>query len=105
MALVRLDLHHRLVPLDSGQAGDPISHYLRQLIRLAQAEDRDEVPLAGDRIRLGDAVDVGELAAQCRQRGLLGLDQDDRVDHSEWVSPGSSTTTLESVRPSTSDLN
>ena len=48
---------------------------------LAHADDRDEVPLAGDRVGLGDAVDVGELAAERGQRRALGLDEDDRVGH------------------------
>ena len=105
MARVRLERDHRLGPLDAVEAGDLVRHQLRELFGLAQAEDRDEVPFPGHGVGLGDAVDVGELAAERRQRGPLGLDQDDRVDHAECVSPGSSTTTLDCVEDSTSDLN
>ncbi len=77
---------------------------LRELFVLAQAQDGDEVPLTRDRVRLGHAVDVGQLATQRGQGGALGLDEDDRVGHVEWVSPGSSTTTFELVDDSTSDL-
>jgi hypothetical protein len=60
--------------------------------RVPDAQDRDEVPLAGDGVRLGDAFDLGELAAEIGQRLTLGLDQDDGVGHfSSCVSPGSST--------------
>ena len=74
--------------------------------RVAHAQDRDEVPLAGDAVGLGDAFDVGELAPELGDRGALGADQDDGVGHrSVWVSPGSSTST--SLKPAfwTSDLN
>ena len=45
------------------------------------ADERDEVPLAGDRIGLGDAFDVGEVAAERRHGVPVGLDQDDGRDH------------------------
>ena len=61
------------------RAGD----HLGELLVLADAHDGDEVPLARDRVRLGDALDVGERPAQRRQRRALGLDQDDRVGHAE----------------------
>ena len=48
---------------------------------------------------------VGELVAESRERGALGLDQDDRVGHAECVSPGARMTTLELVCDSTSALN
>ena len=57
------------------------------------------------RVGLGHAVDVGERAAQRGQGGGLGLDQDDRVGHSECVSPGASTTHDAPVEFSTSALN
>ena len=76
------------------------------LFGVAHAQDRDEVPLAGDGVGLGDAFDVGELAAELGDRVALGPDQDDGVGHrSVWVSPGLSTST--SLKPAfwTSDLN
>ena len=53
---------------------------------------------------VSDAVDVGQFAAERGQRAPLGLDEDDRVGHALWLSPGASTTTVESVADSTSDL-
>ena len=72
----------------------------------AHPQHRDVVPLARHRPRLGDAVDVGERAAEVRHRLALGLDQDDGVGHrTVCVSPGARMTTLVSVAFSTSDLN
>ena len=51
-----------------------------------------------------NALDPGQLAPERGQRGALGLDENDRVGHVECVSPGSSTTTLDPVADSTSDL-
>ena len=79
---------------------------LRDLLRAAHADDRHEVPLAGDGVGLADAFDVGQLAAEGLDRLALGLDQDDRVGHrSVCVSPGLSTSTSEKPACSTSDLN
>ena len=54
-----LEGDHRLGALDAVErraAGDDVG----ELLVLAHADDRHEVPLARDRVGLGDAVDVGE---------------------------------------------
>ena len=82
-----------------------LGDHVREVVLLAQPQDRREVPLAGDRVGLGDARHVGQLAAEVGQRRALGLDQDDRVRHGDRLSPGASTTTCELVCASTSALN
>ena len=87
---------------------EAVAHHLVQVLRLLDPHDRGEVPLARDRVGLGDAVDVGEVAAERRQRRALGLDEHDRVGHNSecvWVSPGARMTTSAAVDISTSDLN
>ena len=87
-------------------AGKTIYH-LGQLLLLGDPHDRDEVPLAGDGVGLGDPLDVGERAAERGERVALGLDQDDGVGeaHGELRrSPGASTTTSDTPAASTSAL-
>ena len=102
---VGLEGHHRVGPRDSFEAADLPRHDVRQLIRIAQPQDRDEIPFARHRVRLGDALDPGELAAERGERDAIGVDQDDRVGHGVWLWPGSSTTTRDAVADSTSALN
>jgi hypothetical protein len=53
---------------------------------LAGADHRDEVDVAGDRVHLGDARDRGDLLSDIRQRALLGGDEDDGGDQSDFTS-------------------
>src|SRR5262249_30559497 len=99
-----LEGDHRVGAADPDELGDVSRHHLGELLVLTHAEDRDEVPLAGDRVRLGHARDVGQLSAQRGQGRVVGVDQDVGVGHVECVWPGSSTTTSERVEDSTSDL-
>ena len=50
---LRIDLErdHRLRPADAVELRQLAGHHLRQLLVLAQSQHRDEVPLAGDRVR------------------------------------------------------
>ena len=68
----------RLIP---GTRDSRARDRLGDLLRRAHAQDRHEVPLPGHRAGLGDALDVGERAAEVGHRLALGLDQDDRVGH------------------------
>ena len=43
--------------------------------------DADEVPLAGDRVGLADAFDLGQRASEGRHHVSLGFDEHDRVGH------------------------
>ena len=72
---------------------EPLRDHLRELFLARHPHDRDEVPLAGDRVGLGHALDVGERAAQRRHRVALGLDEHDRGGHGVCTPPGSRTTT------------
>ena len=99
-----LEGDHRLRPRDAGQRAHPGGHHLAQVLVARHVHDGDEVPLAGDRVDASDAVDVGQLLAERRHGGTLGLDEDDRVGHVLCVSPGSRITTWESVELSTSVL-
>src|SRR4051794_5665228 len=100
-----LEGHHRLRPADAGQlhelAGDDVGEHLVA----RHADDRDEVPLARHRIGLGDAVEVGELAAERLEGVALGLDEHDGGGHIVWVSPGSRIATSPAPAFCTSDLN
>src|SRR3954453_10926520 len=101
-----LERDHRLRAPDPPDLREAVRDDLRDLLGVADPQDRDEVVLAGDAVGLRDTLDVGELAAQRGQRGARGADQDDGVGHrSVCVSPGSSTTT--SLKPAfwTSCLN
>ena len=70
----------------------------------ADVHDRDEVPLPGHRVGLAHAFDVGQRAAERRDRAALGLDEHDRVRHALNVSPGWRICTFADVCDSTSDL-
>ncbi len=78
---VRLERDHRVRPSHALELGEPTGHELGELLMLAHADDRDEVPLARDRVGLGHSLEIGELPAERGQRGPLRLDQDDRVYH------------------------
>ena len=80
---------------------------LRDLLRVAHPQDRHEVPLAGDGVGLGDALDVGELAAE-RRRSPRARPRSGRRRGSfaaVCVSPGLSTSTSEKPAFWTSCLN
>src|SRR3954463_13810936 len=101
-----LERDHRLRALDPLDLGEAVRDHLRDLLGVADAQDRDEVVLAGDAVGLGDPLDVGQLAAEGLERGPRGADQDDGVGHrSVCVSPGSSTSTSEKPASWTSFLN
>src|SRR4051794_37053554 len=105
--VLREDLEgdHRVRALDPVDLRQPASDQRSQLIGLAHADDRHEVPLPRHRVGLGHALEVGELAAERRHRRPLGFYEDDRVGHRiVWVSPGWRITT--SLKPAfwTSDL-
>src|SRR4051812_36239769 len=102
---VRLERDHGLRAHDPVDLRDARRDDVGEVLVPAYVHDRDEVPLAGDRVRLAHALDVGEHAAERRHRVALGLDQDDRVGHGEKLSPGFRTWTLADVSLSTSDLN
>ena len=81
-------------------------HDVAQVLVARDADEGDEVPLARDRVDLTDAVELGQLRRRASPSPVaLGLDQDDRVGHVACASPGSRTTTCESVALSTSALN
>src|SRR5204863_7757502 len=91
---VRLERDHGLRAHDPVDLRDARGDDVGEVLVPAYVHDRDEVPLAGDRVRLAHALDVGEHAAERRHRVALGLDQDDRVGHGEKLSPGFRTWTL-----------
>ena len=89
---IHLEGDHRLRPTHPGELRDLAGDDLRELILLTQPQDRDEIPLAGHRVRLGDALDVrpaprrawpgrcarpgsGRSRGSCRVR-LPGLEHD-----------------------------
>src|SRR3954470_19404802 len=78
---VGLEGHERQCFLDSWESCQPLGYHRGQLLVLGHAQDGDEVPLAGDGVGLGDALDLGQVAAQPRQEVALGVDEDDRVRH------------------------
>src|SRR4051812_39085882 len=100
-----LEGNHRLRPADARElhelAGDDVGEHLVAW----DTHDRDEVPLAGDGVGLGDAVEVGQTAAERLQGVALGLDEHDRGRHVVCVSPGFRTTTSPAPAFCTSDLN
>ena len=81
------------VRLTPGSLTQPPGDDVGQHLVARHADDGDEVPLAGDRVGLGHAVEVGQRAAERGHRVALGLDEHDRGGHGVCVSPGSSTTT------------
>src|SRR5271154_7210792 len=97
---VDLERDHRRGPRDPFQLTDLARDDLRELVLSLETQHGDEIPLACDRVGLGDAFDVGQLAAERRERGPLGLDENDRVSHVVYVWPGSRTTTFEPVADS-----
>src|SRR4051812_48278084 len=59
-----LEGDHRVGALDPVESGEPLGDHIREAVVLGNANDRHEIPLAGNRVGLGHAVDVGELAAE-----------------------------------------
>ena len=53
----------------------------RQILVALDVHDADEVPLAGDRVGLADALDLGQRSAERRHHVSLGFDEHDRVRH------------------------
>src|SRR3954454_14130138 len=100
-----LEGDHRVGAADALELREPPGDERRERVGLAYAHDGDEVPFACHRVGLGHPFHVGELPAERRHRRALGLDQDDRVGHAEWVSPGARMTTFALVCDSTSLLN
>src|SRR3954451_19240561 len=76
-----LEGDHGVRALDAVEPGQPFGDHLGEPVVLRNAHDRDEVPVAGDRVGLGHAVDAGELAAEGRERVAPSLDEDHRVRH------------------------
>src|SRR3954452_2649967 len=99
-----LEGDHRHRALDAVELADVRGDDRGQVGVLLDVQDRDEVPLAGDGVDLADALDLGEVRAQRRDRAALGLDEDDRVGHSWCSPPGSRTATCAMPACSTSDL-
>ena len=76
---------HRLGPLDAVEPGKPLCDHLGEIVVLAHADDGDEVPLAGNRVDLGDARDVSKLRAELRQAFARRLDQNEGSQHAVQV--------------------
>src|SRR4051812_19333427 len=70
-----LERDQRVRAADPGNLRELVGDDLRDLLGIAHAQDRDEVPLPRDGVGLGDAGDVGKLAAERGDRLALGLDQ------------------------------
>ena len=63
------------------RAGHAAGDHVGQLLVAADPDDGHQVGLAGHRVHLGDAVDVGQLGGQFGDPGRLGVDEDEGVDH------------------------
>src|SRR3954451_16365717 len=72
---------HRVRTRDTRKLRKRLRYHLGELLGIADAYQRDEVPLAGHRERLRHPVELGELATQRAERFALRVDQDDRVRH------------------------
>jgi len=87
LQVVRRELlkrHHRLGLLDSVEASELLRDNLGEVVVLAHPDDRDEVPVAGDGVDLGNPLDVGELGAQVGQPVTSRLDEQEGREH--WPS-------------------
>ena len=62
-----LEGDHRLRAHDALELDQLAGDDLGELLVARDTDDRDVVPFAGDGIGLGDAVEIGELAAEGRQ--------------------------------------
>ena len=93
------------VRFDALELADVLGHHARELVVLPDPHDRDEVPLAGDRVGLGDAVEVGEHTAQLGRAVRSASMRTTAWVDSPCVSPGSRMTTCDEVEFSTSALN
>ena len=80
---------------DPGEPADLLGDDLRELLVVRDSDNRDEVPFPRHGVGLGDALQVGQGAAQRRERVALGLDQDDRVGEAH----GRSMTCAPGARP------
>src|SRR6266571_2186108 len=72
--------------LDTVELGQSLGHDLGELLVLAHARDGDEVPLARDRIDLGDALDVREARTEA-QALARRLDEDECRQHLRQPAP------------------
>ena len=73
-----LEGDHRLRPRDAGELRELPGDHLGELLVARHRTIADEVPLAGDRVGLGDARRRRRAAAELASAVALGLDQDDR---------------------------
>src|SRR5256885_1862529 len=72
---------HRLRLVDVAQACEVLCDHLGQVLMLAYADDRDEVPFACHRVHLGHAVYVRQLSPQVGETLSRRLDQDEGGQH------------------------
>src|SRR6266853_4509926 len=79
---------HRLRLLDAVELGQPLGHNLGELVMLAHARDRDEVPLASEGVDLSDALDVREVGTEARQALARRLHQDEGGEHETILCSG-----------------
>ncbi len=80
---IHLERDQRLGSFDSLHLGHPAGDDLGQVLVVRHANDRHQVPLAGDGVDLGDALDVGDGLGGLGDFVDLALDQHHRVDHSK----------------------
>src|SRR5204862_381649 len=78
---VRPERRERLRPLETGHGREHLRHHVRDLVVLRHFHDRDEIPVAADRIDLRDPVDLGQPLSRPGERRGLGADQHDGRDH------------------------
>src|SRR4051795_10147326 len=83
-----LEGDHRLRPHDALERDERLGDDLGQVLVTLDLHERDEVPVAGHRVGLADALQVREDPAERRHRIALGLDEDDGRRHGVKVSPG-----------------
>ena len=92
MAGVGAERDVRLGGGDSRHLVEPAGDHVRQLVVLADPDDRNQVVIAGDRVDLADRRDLRDDLGDLRDALNIGLDQDDGGDH--WLPPRSPTARL-----------
>src|SRR4029453_16259662 len=78
--------HRRRVD-DAVEGGDAPVDHVGQLLVLTDPHDGRQVDVTGDRVDLGDPVDVGDLGPEVRDAVRFGVDQHECGQHARSVDP------------------
>src|SRR5688572_10016715 len=66
LARVDAEGHERIGANDAGHTAQMLGHYTGDLIPFGDTQDGNEIPVTGDGVNLGNAIDLGDLASSSR---------------------------------------